>query len=388
MKKLAYILLLYLIPQGIEGQLSLNLVSELPSNVKETSGLIFLDNSLITHNDSGNAAELYVLNPVDGTIQRTVVVNGVNNVDWEDIAQDEQYIYIGDFGNNNGNRIDLKIWRIAKSDFNNSDTVDAEVIAFSYEDQTDFTTDPNTDWDAEALISYNGELIIFTKQWTSMGTVAYSISNQPGTHIASKLDDYQIDGLVTGATYDIQSNKVVLVGYSQFLAPFVVQIENPQIDSIFSGTVTNFSTDLSLSQIESVAFGPDTYYVSSEEFIRTSPAIQLPTALYTFELPNSPEPEPEPEPGPEPEPEPEPEQNGSQLILYQPEGMLFLNYVLNVDDDLFGYAIFDASGRRILSPITDSDKIGTIDTSILKPSTYFISFHLRGGRIAKPFVIR
>ena len=41
-------------------------------------------------------------------------VNKEENVDWEDITQDETHIYIADFGNNNGNRTDLKIYKILK----------------------------------------------------------------------------------------------------------------------------------------------------------------------------------------------------------------------------------------------------------------------------------
>jgi hypothetical protein len=33
-------------------------------------------------------------------VLRTVAITNATNVDWEDIAQDASYIYIGDIGNN------------------------------------------------------------------------------------------------------------------------------------------------------------------------------------------------------------------------------------------------------------------------------------------------
>ena len=119
----------------------------LPELVSETSGLIYYNNELITHNDSGNTAELYVINILNGSLTRTISVTNATNIDWEDIAQDDQYIYIGDIGNNNGNnngnRTDLKFYRILKTDFDTSNVVTADIINYSYADQSDFTASTN-----------------------------------------------------------------------------------------------------------------------------------------------------------------------------------------------------------------------------------------------------
>lgn len=369
-----FLLLFFHVP-WLHAQINLELLTDLSDDVKETSGLIYFDGKLITHNDSGNAAELYEIDPADGSVRKTIVLTNAVNIDWEDLAQDDDYIYIGDFGNNNGDRQDLVIYRIVKNDYLNSDTPAAEAINFSYEDQTDFTQDSQTNWDAEAFISYQGNLIIFTKQWETMGTVAYSIPNEPGTHVASRLDSYQVDGLVTGAAYDFDSDQIVLVGYSQLLFPFVVQVQNPQSDSIFSGTVVKTTLELAFSQIEGIAYAEDHFFMSSEEFTSTTPSIFSPSRLYSiqFELdPNL----------------PQNEGSGSGLILFQPSGSQFLNYNFDTEEDIFGYAVFDVNGKRILLGNGNSEKMGSIDTSFLGSSIYFVSFYLRNGRIAKPFIIR
>ncbi|MDG2276045.1 MAG: T9SS C-terminal target domain-containing protein, partial [Flavobacteriaceae bacterium] len=136
----------------------------LPSEVEETSGLIFLNGKIITHNDSGDDPNLYEIDPENGEITRVVTLENATNIDWEDLDQDDTYIYIADIGNNNGNREDLKIYEILKSDFISSTNVTSQEITFSYEDQTDFSSQPNnSNFDAEAICVYQDQILIFTK---------------------------------------------------------------------------------------------------------------------------------------------------------------------------------------------------------------------------------
>ena len=98
----------------------LNLVTGLNDTLNGTSGLILLNGKIITHNDSGILPNLYEIDSLTGLISRTIHVSNAQNVDWEDITADDNYIYIGDFGNNNGTRTDLKIYRISQNDFFNT----------------------------------------------------------------------------------------------------------------------------------------------------------------------------------------------------------------------------------------------------------------------------
>ena len=77
-------------------------ITQLHNSIKETSGLIFLDQKLITHNDSGGEPALYEIDTVSGNITRKVFISNAGNTDWEDICNDSTYIYIGDFGNKIG----------------------------------------------------------------------------------------------------------------------------------------------------------------------------------------------------------------------------------------------------------------------------------------------
>jgi len=141
-------------------------VSELADEINETSGLIFLENKIITHNDSGDGPMLYEIDSINGQISRKVVIENAINTDWEDICYDDEYIYIGDFGNNYGNRTDLKVYKISRGDYFNNDTVTAAVIKFSYKEQIDFSEQLlETNFDAESILSIDDSLYIFSKNY-------------------------------------------------------------------------------------------------------------------------------------------------------------------------------------------------------------------------------
>lgn len=352
----------------IQGQYTIAELGVLDHALHETSGLIYFDGHLITHNDSGNTAELFELNPETGQVIRTVRVENTQNVDWEDIDQDENYIYIGDFGNNAGNRTDLVIYRVDKIDFQNSTSVLAEHITFSFEDQTDFDTVGNSDWDAEAFFVFGDNFVLLTKQWQEMGTVAYKIPNLIGNHVAQRMDSYPMDGLITGATYDENTGKLMLVGYSQFLFPFLVEINQISESSIFAGMITKSPLDIGIAQVEAITGNGDVYYMSSEQFTSNAPQITSASRLFSFTI--------------------DMETPKDKLVLYQPNGQLVLGYELETEDAIFEQAIFDTSGKVIMYNPIAILRNGAIDISTLGPSIYFLAFYLKEGIVSKPFMVK
>lgn len=244
---------------------------DLPIILSESSGAIFFNDKLISHNDSGNENRLYELDTISGLVTRTVTVTNATNVDWEDIAQDDTSIYIGDIGNNSGNRTDLKIYKINKSDYLSATNVTAEIINFSYSDQTDFTPNPNnTEWDAEALISFDANnLILFTKNWVNGTTKAYTISKTSGTFTVDALTTTLTSGgLITGATYNPSTGKIYAIGYNSLLQPFVWISENFTNNDVFSGTnMQTFLSSLGFEQAEAITYiDANRYFVTSESF--------------------------------------------------------------------------------------------------------------------------
>jgi hypothetical protein len=248
---------------------------ELPEKVKETSGLLFLDGKIITHNDSGDAANLYEIDSLSGTIVRTVSISNATNVDWEDLAENDTHIFIADIGNNNGNREDLKIYTILKSDFKENNTVSAETISFSYEDQTVFSSQANSsNFDAEGIVIYENQILIFTKNWADLKTNVYKIPLTPGSHVASKISSGDIQGLITSATYT--EDRFFLTGYDTSLTPFLIYISYNRMpgENIFFSGFTKISLKDKIgqgSQIEAITNISNTgkYYISRENFSTT-----------------------------------------------------------------------------------------------------------------------
>lgn len=243
----------------------------LPSNLTESSGAIFFNNKLITHNDSGGENKLYELDINTEQITRTVTITNATNVDWEDITQDATSIYIGDIGNNNGNRTDLKIYKISKADYISSNSITAEIIEYNYADQTDYSSNPNnTIWDAEALVSLDANnLILFTKNWVDGLTKGYVISSTAGIYSVNPLaSTLASGGLITGGTFNTLTGKLYLIGYDQTLQPFIWESFNFNSNDVFSGTNTLTPlSDLGQEQAEAITFvDANSYLVTSESF--------------------------------------------------------------------------------------------------------------------------
>lgn len=382
MKNNFIIIFFVLLFSGAIGQSDIVSLGNLPVELPESSGLIFIGDKIVTHNDSGDAPVLYELDTTSLQVIRTVEIQNVTQIDWEDIAQDNNYIYIGDFGNNNGDRRDLAILRVLKSEFLSNTVVNADRIDFAYEDQEIFITSEQTDWDAEALTVQNDSLLILTKQWINNGTVAYKLPKTPGKYLAKRKDSYDVNGLVTGADYNEETNELYLSAYSTFLTPFFVKIEEVQTDTIFNGAKTKTSLEIGFAQVESVVnFANNEFYVSSETFNRTSPSINSPAQLYYFTLDIEPTEEEENEQEPE-----LPEDRQEALILSKEFGSNQLNFQLNTSEPIFGLAIYNSIGQRVWYRPLEFMPQESVDISILAPSIYFLSFSLKDGFLSKPFI--
>ncbi|SHI55937.1 hypothetical protein SAMN04488096_102362 [Mesonia phycicola] len=259
----------------------------LDSSVNESSGLLMIDGKLITHNDSDETPELFEINKKTGAVERSVYVKNVKNNDWEDIAADKDYIYIGDFGNNLGNRENLMVYKISKKEYHNTenDTVVAEKIEFNYATQTNYNTARySSNFDAEALISYKDNLYIFTKNWDDKNTDIYKLSKEPGNYTAEKIDTIETNGLITGAEYDEKNDRVLLVG-SGIPTPFLIELKNFSNGKFSNGKFLKHDLEPQLGasiQIEGITMTENNAcYLSAEKSITGA------SALYKFDFDNS-----------------------------------------------------------------------------------------------------
>ena len=251
----------------------------------ETSGLIIWNNRLLTHNDN-TELNLYSLDTISGAIQSIYLLANVTNIDWEDIDQDSNYVYVGDFGNNaNGNRTNLKILRIEKASLLiNAPVIDT--IFFSYSDQVNFTPTGgnNTDFDCEAFIVSNDSIYLFTKQWVSNETGLYSLPKTPGTHIANLKSTLNVQGLITGATFLEDKHLIVLCGYSNVLQPFLYCLYDFSNFEFFSGNKRKIGLSLPFHQVEGIATNSGRKYYLSNEYFTQPPLITIPQKMHIIDL--------------------------------------------------------------------------------------------------------
>jgi len=237
-------------------------ITSLDKKVDETSGLIFYDNSFWTINDSGDNPNLYRLDQSTGEVSQIITLSNGTNVDWEDIAQDEKFIYIGDTGNNHGSRTKFQVYKVAKSKISSSGnlTIEAEIIEFIYENQPSMLIAYAHDFDCEALTIINDKLTLFTKNWGSNNTDCYQIDD---SGIAKKVASYKSEGLITGAHYEASKDRIIMIGYqrSNKKEPFIFQIAS---FSKSANTIRHDLPDLAGYQTESICINDEKIYITNE----------------------------------------------------------------------------------------------------------------------------
>lgn len=257
--------------------------------LNESSGVEFLGLHLWTHNDSGNSNSLYRIDTTSSTVFQTVLVSNATNVDWEDVTSNNDYLFVGDFGNNNGNRQNLKIYRIDRAALTPAATsVTADIINFSYSDQTTFPSLPNNNnFDCESMIFWNDSIHLLSKNWVDKQCKHYVLPNVIGTHVAQLRETFNSACLITGGT--IQQNGVIaLVGYDLTgLAPIYLWMLYDYKDGLFfNGNKRRFNlaTALNHGQVEAVDFRENAYgYISNERF---SQIVTVDAKLKSFDLAN------------------------------------------------------------------------------------------------------
>lgn len=290
MKSLLYSLPIFLfVPITLSAQsysASVSKLADLPARVAESSGVVGAGvDKVWTHSDSGEANELFLVDTA-GTLLRTLLIGNATNVDWEDLARDDQNrIWINDAGNNGNGRRDLRLYRITDPDSHNLDTVQADILNFSFSDQTLFPPPASQhNFDIEAICWYADSIFLFTKDRSTPFTgytKLYSLPAEPGSHIALLRDSLFIDsdiqrGRVTAADIDTATGTLALLTRAQVLCLF-----GYSGTSFFRGQSRSYFFTGRVDQVEALAFvNSNTLYMTDEG----SPANNVRGGLYRVNL--------------------------------------------------------------------------------------------------------
>lgn len=240
-----------------------------PKDLKEVSGMHLDRNNLLwVVEDSGNKNEIYALDP-HGKLQKTVQITNAQNNDWEDLTYDENdNLYIGDFGNNDNDRQNLKILKINATDLKNKSEVTATEIEFFYPEQQQFPPKKtHLLYDAEAFFVLGDSFYVFTKN-RSKGfdgtSLVYKIPNRAGRHAAQLIGEFKTCGIyqkcaVTSAAISPDLKTIALLTQGK-----IWLIENFKKDDILSGNISSYDLK-ELTQKESILFENNQTLLLSDE---------------------------------------------------------------------------------------------------------------------------
>ena len=258
---------------SIDQTIEIKQLCELPNDLKEISGITYSNNLIYSIEDSGNKNQVIAFDTL-GTIIKTITLNNIENIDWEDLTFDTNgNLYIGDFGNNDNVRKDLAIYKIDKSNLNSQKVAADNKISFDYPEQTIFPPKKkNLMFDVEAFFEYNNYFYLFTKNRSKNfdGTsYIYKIPNSVGHHHAQLIKtiktcaDYQ-NCAITSAAISTDGSKFVLLSHSKIWV-----FENYETDNIAIGKMSELNLD-HFSQKEAVCFkNNDTLLIADERIKKT-----------------------------------------------------------------------------------------------------------------------
>ena len=235
---------------------------ELPKEINETSGLEIINNNFITHNDSGGDPVVYEFNQ-NGVIINRYNINGdsgynLENVDWEDLGADGEYLYIADTGNNFGTRKDLKLIKVDPS--NNFQAVNE--INISYKDQESFLPKLRHKFDAEGLTIIDDQIALFSKDRDSLNTDIYFIPTNGGP--LSSINTFNVKALITGADYDNNLGLLALISYDSDGKQYIILF--PNFNPKGKNSFKKFRIPIDKSQMESIKIiNKNEFWITSED---------------------------------------------------------------------------------------------------------------------------
>ncbi|PRY16318.1 hypothetical protein CLV24_101163 [Pontibacter ummariensis] len=198
-------------------------IGRLNEVIRESSGLATANDSTYwTHGDSGTPAELYRFNRGGEVLERLPLA--LQNQDWEELAEDKEHLYIGDFGNNQNSRQNLRIYRVNRQDYSLSGTID-----FAFEDQTDFPSEKdNLHYDLEAFFHHQGSLYLFTKsRGKGKQLRQYVLPAMPGTYKAKLRQQLSVNSMVTAADLAPGGRQFAVLAYGRL---YLFEAQNGEVN--------------------------------------------------------------------------------------------------------------------------------------------------------------
>lgn len=235
-------------------------------DLKENSGLVASRRTpgvFWAHNDSGGRPVLYCVRARGGSCGAWRL-EGAEAVDWEDIAAGpgpvpgEHYLYVGDIGNNVGNRREIVVYRLPEPIADRSERSRAERTTGPIDRLVlSFPREPE---DAETLLVHpeSGDLYIVTKR--AGGRAAVFKAHSPLTEGQAKtlehVGNVRIRLFAPGPTGGDISSDGRWVVLSSYLGAFEARARAGNFDRVWAARWTRFDPG-SAHQREAIAYTLD-----------------------------------------------------------------------------------------------------------------------------------
>ena len=262
--------------QKVDKPRLLSHIQYLDPMLMENSGLIHFNGKLWTINDSGGDPVLFALDQDNGKVIQAILLEGARNRDWESLAQDEDYIYVCDVGNNFGRREMLQIYKVAKDSIPSSGNahIIPGLISYSYSGRPKNNPVRRSAYDCEAALAFGDSIFLFTKDWETRRTTLYTCSKEPGEYELKPRQTYEVDGLITGVDMSPDSSAILFCGYKNYI-PFIWIFEDFDMNDYSLGTASRLDfPELTNLQTEGIAIPfPGRVYISCE-------TTEYPAAIY------------------------------------------------------------------------------------------------------------
>lgn len=237
---------------------------------KETSGIVQskkYPGVFWVLDDSGNKDMIFAIdkdgNSASGDKKyKGQKVKGANNRDWEDIlVDDEGHIIIADIGNNCECRDNLRFYYLNESDPGEEKNEVVKEIRFKYPKTKTLLGLIASDFNAEASFFVRDHVYILTKHGHMFGKTKLYRLDDPKEDVVNELtyiDEYAIDGSVTGADTNADGTKLAVLTYNSV---WVFDIEEGK--ELLEGQA--YHRKIKAHQVESIAFYQDSLIIVDEK---------------------------------------------------------------------------------------------------------------------------
>lgn len=214
------------------------------------------------HNDSGDRARIFSLDAAGKSLGE-VRIEGARNVDWEELAIDEDdRLYICDVGNNFSHRKNLRVYVVEEPEPVGQESAELlRTLRLRYPEQTQWP-DPARRFDCEAAFVLRGRLHIITKNPTAGPSRVYRVVDMQSEEEQALefLDEFDTGSQVTAADLSPTGEQLAVLSY-EYIHLYRLRAEEKPLLS----EAASVALPIEARQCEGIAYADGVLWVVNEQ---------------------------------------------------------------------------------------------------------------------------